>query len=460
MKTTGLLATLFLLGASLLQAKPPNIVFILADDLGIGGLHCFGNEFVETPNIDRLCAEGMKFTRGLAAYPTCKPSRAAILSGQYGPRTGVYRVVNSYGDEDKARYVIPKNGKLSPEKITLGTVFQRAGYATAMYGKWHVSNERNHHPSKFFGFDEAFVSAGAHYKATSLPPVDLPEGMMIEELFTRKASAFIKQSVKAKKPFFLYMPYFLVHRPLEARQDYIDHFKEKLKDYKNVAKNSDELPVIMAMTKMLDDFVGQLLGTLKTLGVEGDTIVVFASDNGSYDRNLVGIYRGRKGDTYDGGMRVPYIFKWPGKIEAASVSRESIIGVDLYPTFLSLAGIDPPASYPLDGIDLSPLLLGKSSALPARQIYCFYPKYARYNPRAKRWAYSWRNVIYNGDIKLIEYPEYDEYELFDLAKDPKESENLSKSRPEVLDAETRRLHRWLKEIHAPKRIPNPDYTPR
>ncbi|VGO19232.1 sulfatase [Pontiella sulfatireligans] len=446
----GLLATLAI-------AKQPNVILILADDLGIGGLHCYGTEYIETPNIDRLCQEGMHFSNGLAAYPTCRPSRAALLSGQYGPRTGIYRVKDSYGDEDKAKYVIPKNQQLATDKITLGTVFQNAGYATAMYGKWHVSNERQTHPQEYFGFDEAFASAGAHYKAKSTPPVDLPDGMMIEELFSQKASAFMEKSVKADKPFFIYMPYFLVHGPAEARQDYIDHFKKKLSGL-DLEKGGKDLDVTVAMTKMLDDFSGVLLDKIKELGVEEETIVVFTSDNGSYDRNLVGEYRGRKGDTYDGGMRVPYIFKWPGKIKPDSVSYERIIGVDMYPTLLGLAGIEPPADYALDGKDLTPILTGKSNRMQSRQVFCFYPKYAQFNAKKGRWSFSWRNVIYDGEFKLIEYPEYGEYELFNLADDPKEQQNLAMRNPEKCEAQTVKLHQWLKSIHAPQLEPNPDYS--
>ncbi len=437
------------------QAKQPNVLFILADDLGIGGLHCYGTEYIETPNIDRLCREGMHFFNGMAAYPTCRPSRAAILSGQYGPRTGIYRVKDRYGDADKAKYVIPENHQLSTDKITLGTVFQQAGYATAMYGKWHVSNDKKTHPAECFGFDEAFVSAGAHYKAKSNPPVDLADGMMIEELYSQKASDFMEKSVKADKPFFIYMPYFLVHGPAEARPDYIDHFKKKLNGLE-LEKGGKDLEVTVAMTKMLDDFSGVLLDKIKALGVEKETIVVFTSDNGSYDRNLVGEYRGRKGDTYDGGMRVPYIFKWPGRIRAGSVCDERIIGVDLYPTLLSMAGIAAPTSYPLDGADLSPLLAGKTKRLSDRQVFCFYPKYAQFNKKHQRWSFSWRNVIYDGDYKLIEYPEYDEYELFNLDKDPREKKNLAMKNPEKRDAQIVKLHRWLKAINAPKLELNPN----
>ena len=452
------MVALGLLLAATAQAKPPNVLFILADDLGIGGLHCCGTEWLETPNLDRLRGQGMFFPNGLAAYPTCRPSRAALLTGQYGPRTGIYRVRDSYGHEEKARLKIPENHQLSTNKVTLGTAFHNAGYATAMYGKWHVSNERKTHPQKYFGFDEAFVSAGAHYKAKSNPPVKLPDGMMIEELYTQKAMDFMERAAKADKPFFIYMPYFLVHHPAQARPDYIAHFRKKLENIERV-KGGKELEVTAAMTKMLDDFSGRLLGKIHELGIDDNTIVLFTSDNGSYDRNLVGGYRGRKGDTYDGGMRVPYIFKWPGRIKAGSESGERIIGVDVYPTLLGLAGIPPPKNYPLDGVDLKPLLTGKAKALPPRRLFCFYPKYAQYKKKTGRWQFSWRNVVYDGDWKLIEYPEYGEYELYNLAKDPKETQDLASKFPERREVLAKELHQWLKAIDAPKPVPNPDYKP-
>ena len=166
----------------------------------------------------------MKFTNGLAAYPTGKPSRAALLSGQYGPRTGVYRVSDKHkGFEEKVKYVVPENGVVKLEKTIIPELFKKAGYKTAMFGKWHVSDNNEGHPLKH-GFDEAIVSAKSHYKFETVPKVDTPEGSNSAEFFTDKANDFIENSVKEQKPFFLYMPYYLVHRPLETKKEYIEHF--------------------------------------------------------------------------------------------------------------------------------------------------------------------------------------------------------------------------------------------
>lgn len=206
----------------------PNVLLILADDLGIGGLHCYGTDYLETPNIDRLASEGMRFTNGLAAFPTCKPSRGALLTGQYAPRTGVYRVVDRHtGQEDKIKFLVPANEDVSTDKILINEPFKRAGYATAAYGKWHISNAKKHHPTEY-GFDEAFESAGKHFKATTLPELKFPEDQTVEEALTTRAIDFIESAAKRDQPFFVYMPYFLIHRPLEASEADIEYFRKKL----------------------------------------------------------------------------------------------------------------------------------------------------------------------------------------------------------------------------------------
>jgi arylsulfatase A-like enzyme len=443
-----------------LEAAQPNVLFILADDLGIGQLGCFGTDWLETPNIDRLCSQGIKCTGGLAAYPTCKPSRAVILTGQYGSRTGVTRVVDRHlGQENQIRFLVPENRDIPPETVTLAKPFRAAGYATAMYGKWHISHEGNPatHPLQY-GFDEAIESHQKHYNATAIPPVDLPAGTTMEKLLTDRAISFIERSAATDQPFFLYMPYFWVHGPLEADAGLIEHFRKKLASVELSGTKPESVAVIAAMTKMFDNQVGRLLAAIEKLSLEQNTIVVFTSDNGAFNENLVGGYRGQKGQTYDGGMRVPYIFKWPGRIEAGSETAERMIGADLFPTLLSLANIPRPENHLLDGIDLAPLLLGKVAVLPERDMFCYYPKYAQFNRKTGRWRDSWRNVVYSGKYKLIEYPEYDEYELFNLKMDPQEQTNLVGSNPEKRADLMVRLHRWLKETDAEPPIENPDYT--
>ncbi|OVE82715.1 hypothetical protein BVY04_00155 [bacterium M21] len=451
--------SLLILFACTAWAKPPNVVFILADDLGIGGLHCFGTDYLETPNIDRLCSEGMKFTNGLAAYPTCQPSRMAILSGQYGPRTGGYRVMDHHrGKEQLIKYKVPKLTGLALGKTTIAECFKDAGYTTAMYGKWHAGNYSPALHPRYHGFDEAYACRGHYDMTRSDPKIELPEGMDSSEYFTGKAIEFMAKAKKEEKPFFLYMPYYLVHAPLETKKEYIDHFRTKLKDHKFIDRRPANVPVVAAMTKHLDDCVGRLMVALEKMSLDEDTIVVFTSDNGAYIQDLVGGARGQKGWTYDGGLKIPYIFRWKGKIKPKTVNAERIHHVDLYPTFLDLANVDKPKNHPLDGLSLGPLLFGKEQNLLKRSLYCYHPKYAQFNKKTKEWRWSWRNVIYSGDHKLIEWPEYDRYEMYNLADDPKEEKDLASTNPEKRDALKNMLHGWFKEVGAGEPVPNPNYA--
>ena len=464
--------------------KKPNVLLILADDLGYNGLHCYGNEWLKTPNIDKLFSQGIHFKNGYSAAPVCQPSRIAILSGQYSPRTGGYRVVDRFkGKEDLIKYIVPKLTGMALDKITIAEAFKSAGYTTAMYGKWHAGNYKPSLHPRYQGFDEAYKCAGYFDTHKADPKVILPPGMDLPEYFTQKATEFMEKAHNEGKPFFLYMPYFLVHGssrdnpidvnffkrhkdtnlPIDDKSDKtnitkdINYYKTALKGIVPYDKNFAYEAVIAGKTTHLDECIGELMKTVARLGIEKDTIIIFTSDNGSPSHLFDTPYRGRKGETYDGGMHVPYIFVWPGKIKAESVSSERIIGVDLYPTLLNLTGIKPPENYPLDGANLAPILLNKEKSLPPRAIYCYYPKYAGYRPATRHWTDSWRNVIFDGNYKLIEYPEYAQYELYNLKDDPEETTNLVNAEPERKNTLIKKLHQWMIDINAPKLTPNPNY---
>ena len=236
------------------------------------------------------------------------------------------------------------------------------------------------------------------------------------------------------------------------------HLVKKLKGKTFLDRKPRRVPVYAAMTKHLDDCVGRLLDALSKMGIEENTIVVFTSDNGAYTPDLVGDLRGQKGDVYDGGLKVPYIFKWPGKIEPGSQNTERITHVDLYPTFVDLAKVGRPENYPLDGESLAGMLIGKSNALPDRPIVCYYPKYGQYNEKSKVWKYPWRNVIFDGNYKMREVVEYGTYELYNLKDDPGESKNLASKQPEKLQLMQQKLERWKREVGAPSLELNPDYA--
>ena len=294
------------------ETTPPNVLFILVDDLGYGGLGCYGTDWLETPRIDRLCAEGMKFTNGYASHATCQPSRIAIMSGQVAPRTGGYRVMEHHrGKEHLIRYEVPKLQGLPVEKTSIAEAFQAAGYRTALYGKWHAGNYRPDLHPRFHGFEEAHVCRGHYDDKRSDPPLELPEGMDSSEYFTGEAIRFMEQTQEEQKPFFLVMSYYLVHAPFETRADYIAYFQQKLAGRAFQDRKPERIPIYAAMTKHLDECVGRLLDALDEMGCVENTLVVFTSDNGSYTPDLTGGYRGLKGGVYEGGLRVPYIFRWP-----------------------------------------------------------------------------------------------------------------------------------------------------
>src|ERR1041385_8681359 len=331
MKPLSALLTLCVACSAAAATKRPNIVFILADDLGYTDLACYGSKYYETPNIDRLAADGIRFTSGQTCGPNCQPTRAALMSGQYMPRTGVYTVggVDRFDWQTRPLRPVDNVTKLPLDKITIAQRLKDAGYATAMFGKWHLGLEPEYHPAKR-GFDEAIESSGVHF-----------------DFVTHRARPH---------PFFLYPPLFGVHSPHQAKADLIARFKPKTP----VGGHHD--PTYAAMIYSVDESVGRIVALLDELNLAENTLLIFSSDNGGvggYAREGIrkdnditdnAPLRGGKGMLYEGGVRFPYIFRWPGKIPKATVSDQPINSGDLYPTLLEVAGVGRPANYPLDGL--------------------------------------------------------------------------------------------------------------
>ena len=448
------------------EEKQPNIVFILADDLGINALNCYGNTLVESPNIDKLFSEGMHFTNGYSNDPTCAPSRASILSGQYAPRHKVYRVADRYKKDKKTleamKFLPPEINKvkgsgagLDLEKITITEALQSNNYATAAYGKWHLG--KNDLQIQNQGFDEGYEITGHYNFKTSPQQEQLDESLYSADVITEKTIDFIKKSKASNTPFFAYVPYYLVHKPLEPKAEYLAHFKNKLKGNADVGK--DEIKVL-AMIKSLDDSVGQLLKTLNDLDLEDDTIIVFASDNGHYktESNIFNQpYKGVKGQTLEGGIRVPYIFKWKHKIEAGSVSEAPIIHVDLYPTLLGLTQTSQPKNYILDGEDLSSILFGKTTQTNRKALIWEYTNYARFNEKKKAFASEWVNVIQMDGFKMTEVVESGLYYLYNLNNDSYETKEVSKEYPEIIQKLKNELKDWKIETGYEQPKPNPEF---
>lgn len=451
------------------QDKKPNVLFILADDLGINALNCYGNKIVESPNIDKLFSKGMHFENGYSADPTCAPSRAAILSGQYAPRTNIYRVIDRYMLGDKGeemrkemKYLPPESNHLysednglDPNNFNMAKAFKSNGYTTAAFGKWHLGKGTS--AMHNIGFDEA-IETKKHYEFETYPKqTDYDSKVYNADYCTEKGIEFIKKSVKQEKPFFLYMPYYLVHAPFQPKEKYVKHFEEKLKgteyDHKRVID-------ILSMIKSLDDSVGDLLNALEEMGLDENTIIVFTSDNGHYkvkENNMFALpYKGNKGDIWEGGIRVPYIFKWPNKIQENSESNVPIIHVDLYPTLAELAQLKLNEDHILDGKSLKNVLFEEGNFKEQPFIW-FYTNYSGYNSKTKSFVSTWSNVIQENNYKLIEDVETGAYALFNLKKDPLEKNNIYSSNLEIASNLKAILNKWKLDTGIPEPRVNPEY---
>ncbi|MFC1498110.1 sulfatase [Verrucomicrobiota bacterium] len=442
------------------SSQKPNIVLLLADDLGWTGGKCFGSKFYETPNLDRLATQGMYFDFGYANMMHCAPSRASIMSGQYTPRHKVMYVSNfqkkwkaKNGDLKRFKLLQPeKNVGVPFETATIAETLKKAGYTTAMFGKWHLGYNKSQHPSKR-GFDEAIVSSGRHWNFETNPPVEHDPKQYLSDFLGDKAISFMERSHADGKPFFLYLPDFLVHGPFETKKEYLDHFtaKEKSEHHKS--------PIAGAMIKSLDDTVGRVLKKLDELGIAKNTLVIFTSDNGglAYQEDGQKLENTSnwpaklaKGSEFDGGLRVPYIFRWPGRIPAGTLCKEPITGVDLYPTLLNVAGAKRP-DQPLDGADLGPVLRNPKARLNERDIFWYLPLYSYFSRPCV--------VIRRGDWKLIHLLESGEYELYHTGNDIGEKNNVVAENSALAKEMNSRVLKWLEDTNAPRMLPNPEYDP-
>ena len=431
----------------------PNIIFILADDLGYTDAACYGSRYYETPNIDRLAKQGVRFTDGYTCGPNCQPTRAALMSGQYMPRTGVYTVgsIDRFNWQSRPLRPVDNVTQLPLNKITVANALQQAGYATGMFGKWHLGNDAAHHPAKR-GFDEAIESAGVHFDFKTDPKVDYPDGEYLADFLTDKAVDFIRRHKDC--PFFLYLPHFAVHAPHQAKENFIEKFKTK----PPVGGHHD--PTYAGMIYSVDESLGRIVAVLDELQLAGNTLVVFSSDNGGvggYQREGIrkeqGItdnapLRGGKGMLYEGGVRVPYIFRWPGRIPGGTTCATPINIVDLYPTLLEVAGAKPPPDYPLDGTSYLKLLMSGGKDTTRRDaVYWHFPGYLGAGQDA--WRTKPVGVIRAGDWKLMEFFEDGKLELYNLRNDLSETTNLAAENP----AKTKELHAklvaWRKQLNAP-----------
>ncbi|HEY2415288.1 MAG TPA: sulfatase [Pirellulaceae bacterium] len=452
---------LVLLVSTSAGADKPNIVYILADDLGWTDLACYGSKYYETPNIDRLASQGMKFTR-YHNCQNCQPTRAALMSGQYAPRTGIYTVGGIDRFEWQGRPLRPVDNvtELPLDKITIAQRLKNAGYATGMFGKWHLGNAGGYHPSKR-GFDEAIVSMGQHFDFNTSPPVEYPKGQYLADFLTDKAADFIKRHKDG--PFFLYLPHFAVHSPHQAKENWISHFKPK------PGVDGHNNPTYAAMIASVDESVGRIMSLLDELKLADNTVLMFSSDNGGvggYVREGVkqagditdnAPLRSGKGSLYEGGTRDPFIVRWPGKVKPGSTCDVPTIHVDVYPTLLELSGANATDGYVLDGESMVKLFRDGSAKLQRDAIYQHFPGYL--GAGAGSWRTTPVSLIEIGDWKLMEFFEDGRLELYNLANDIGEKDNLAQKMPEKTKEMHDRLLAWRKEIKAPLPTANKGESP-
>lgn len=440
------------------QAAKPNIVLFFIDDLGWRDVGFMGSDFFETPHIDRLAQEAMRFTSAYAAAPNCAPSRACLMSGQYTPRHGVYTVGDPARGNDRYRKLVPAKNKrvLDDQFVTIADVLSSAGYQCASVGKWHLGETPR---SQGFQINIAGNKSGSPrggyfspYKNPQL--ADGEKGEFLTDRLTDEACQFIKEN--ANDPFFLYLTHYAVHTPLQAKAEDIQYFESK------PAGKLHQHATYAAMIKSMDQSIGRVLDTLKSLKLDQNTLVIFTSDNGGYGpATSMQPLRGSKGMLYEGGIRVPLLIKWPGVTQSGSTSEEPVINLDLYPTLLDITETAPSQNYQLDGVSLVPVLKDPQSHLKSRSLFWHFPAYLqKYSGMKQRFRTTPVSVIRQGDWKLLEFFEDGHRELYNTRLDISESMNLIESHPDKAALLTTTLKAWQKQVHAAiPTTPNPHYRP-
>ncbi|MBA7637048.1 N-acetylgalactosamine-6-O-sulfatase [subsurface metagenome] len=447
----------------------PNFVLILIDDLGWIDTGCYGSKFYETPNIDRLAAEGMRFTDGYAACAVCSPTRAAVMTGRYPARLGVTDWILARFQSGKipankknpTKYVGGKNRKLlcppnalwmELEELTIAETLKPAGYTSCHIGKWHLGPD-NWYPDKQ-GFD--FNIGGCDFgqppsyfdpysrKGQGQIPTLKPrrKGEYLTDREADEAVKFIRQH--KDKPFFLYMSHYAVHTPIQGKKNLIDKYKAK-------KPANQKNPTYAAMVESVDDAVGAICSVLDELNLAEQTAVIFTSDNGG----LMGVtnnapLRAGKGHPYEGGIREPLIVRWPKVIKPGTVSDEPVTSVDYLPTICEAAGVPLPRDRAIDGVSIVEHLKSNGAkSLDREAIFWHFPHY-----RGNIVPYS---IIRAGDWKLIKRYEGKTFELFNLKADLSEKNDLSKKMPEKVRDLDAKLTRWLRATGAKLPRPNQDY---
>ena len=401
-------------------AELPNILLIFTDDQGYHDVSYYGTDDLQTPNIDQIAEAGMRFDNFYANCPVCSPTRAALLTGRYQDYVGVPGVIRTYEDNNWG-YLDP-NATLLPEQLKM------AGYHTALIGKWHLGLESPNTPVErgfdyFHGWlgdmmDDYWTHRrhGINYMRLNGREID-PEGHATD-LFTDWSVDYIKSQADDERPFFLYLAYNAPHFPVQPPQEWLDKVKEREKNI------DDTRAKLVAFIEHMDDGIGKVIESLRESGQYENTLIIFSSDNGGHLPSQAnnGPLRDGKQSMYEGGLKVPTAMSWPGKIPAGSVSDQMNLSMDIYPTLLQVAGLEP--KQPIEGRSFLPVLLGEDAPAEERTLY--------FTRREGGTRYGGQSIyaVRKGDWKLLQNSPYEPYELYNLLQDPQEENNLMDSEEE------------------------------
>ena len=427
--------------------RPPNLILILADDLGWADLNCYGNRTYRTPNLDRLAAGGMRFTDAYAASSVCSPTRASIQSGKYPARLDLTLWLNGRSPAH-AKLLDPPHAKELPlEEITIAESLGAAGYATASVGKWHLGGEpffpQHQGYDLNLGGNESGSPAGGYFLVNKMPLPEAREGEYLTDHLTDQGMRFIEAN--RRQPFFLYQSYHSVHTPIQGKPELVAEYEQRMQDL-GVEFN----PAYAAMVHSLDENVGRIMDKLDQLSIADNTVVIFFSDNGGYHRVTNNApLRAGKGYSYEGGHREPLIVRYPPLIQPGSVCDEPVVSTDFYPTALELAALQPKPKQHCDGLSIVPLLKDADATLDREAIFWHYP---HYSPQGGTPS----GAVRQGPWKLIEFFEDGRLELYNLKDDLGEERDLAPDMPERVAQLHQKLLAWRREVDAKLPLPNPN----
>lgn len=461
--TQNIILTLLLI-SSISAQTPPNFLVILVDDLGKTDLGTYGNKFIETPHIDELAKQGMKWVNAYSGAPVCSPSRAAFLTGKNSARvhfTGHITSIGKHRHPENSRIIPPKDLMFIPlEEVILPELVKSKGYRTISIGKWHVG------PQGYWPLDMGFDENVAGWTHGSPPSHFYPyededkkwnpniptlkkgkEGEYLSDRLTNEALNYIQKN--KDNPFLIYLPYYAVHTPLQAPKELVKKYEDKqLTKEANPAIN----PIYAAMVEKLDYNIGRLIAKLEDEGISDNTVVIFASDNGAVKSSSDMMeYRAGKGYLYEGGLRVPFIMKWPNHIKANTVNENRTRSEDVFATIADIVGYSLDDEMNIDGQSLVDQFDGTSNQHRDRDMYWYYPHYA---PQGN---YPGGSVI-SGDYKYIEFFDPSKSELYNIKLDPGERKDLSKEMPEKIIELSGKFNKWIHDIDPILHTNNPNYS--